>query len=102
MICPACQRPIPSVRGGLMATDEPVMIYWRGIALDIKGAKARLMAALIQRGEVSHGMIEAVAGGYGSAKVHVCNLRRILRGCGVPVEIECVRGWGYRLAVSEA
>ena len=81
-----------------MATDDPTVIYWQGIALDLSGAKARLLVMLIRRGDVSHAMVEAVAGGYASAEVHMCNLRRILRAYGVPVSITCERGWGYRLA----
>ncbi len=97
--CPSCGRPMPAflLDGRLMATEQPTVIYWQGIALDLSGAKARLMAALIRRETLSHAMIEAIAGGANTAKVHICNLRRILRAHAIPVTIICERGWGYRL-----
>lgn len=105
--CPTCQRDIPlrAARGPLLVTSEPWRIYWQGKAIErVPAMQVRLLYVLVRRGEATISALDMLLREDATPqalRVHILRLRRLLRVEGIPLEIENIHGWGYRLVDKE-
>lgn len=88
---------------GLMVRSEPWRVYWQGLRVDsITQMLARFLFILLRGqsnkvGYFAFDMCLRDDAGPTTTKVHVSRLRTQLRAHQIPVEIQNIHGWGYRL-----
>lgn len=101
--CDKCGHVLPTDWHGL-ALSEHGDVFWRGIKqVSIPMGQASILRTLMARGEASSGSLEMLSDNASgkAAMVQISHLRRVLARYSIPVEIQNIYGWGYRLVVSD-
>ncbi len=103
--CPYCDGPLDRQisRGGLTVTADPSEAYWQGERLPIPPTKARMLYALARNGKAHRDVLSGITSGVtaNNVQVHISALRKLLVCLGVPMRIEAVPSWGFRLVFDE-
>lgn len=95
--------PLRLSRGPLTVMSAPWRTYWRGLSIGaIKPMQSKMLYVLmLADGEtVPHAEFDLLLNedtGWNAVAVHFSMLRRAFRTREIPIEIESVRGRGYRL-----
>ncbi len=100
MICHHCGQDMPEAHEwhGLRV-DSAGSVYWRGIRhLAFTKTEARILLILARRGEAPHLSLEMLSESIESITVHICRVRKKLKEARIPIGIENIYGFGYRLA----
>ena len=95
MICERCSEQVPVVasRGSLTVRSEPWYVTWNGQQVRMRPEQAEALFALVRRRHGA-GFFE-LGPSVASARWRVWKLRKSLTG--LPLEIESIPEWGYRL-----
>jgi hypothetical protein len=103
--CHGCGQYLPErvERGGLVVQRDPSVVFWRGERVEMKPALASMLRLFVRFGDVPHEALDNVHCGTAVKTTWdmLGRLRKALAAVTDEVKIKNVRGWGYRIEISE-
>ena len=102
--CLECGQDIPrSSQWNGLHISESGQVSWQGMKVQVSPTQAKMLFVLARRGEATRFSLEMTSKSDGGkvVDVQICNLRKKLRAAGIPVRIQNIHGFGYRLELIE-
>ena len=99
--CPHCGAPRVTA-GRFVVEGDPRVITYDGVRLKLPPMRVKMLAHLIEHGDMSHEALQALLTPTAISRVDTAHIS-YLRGALPPgVRIDSVRGWGYKLGTPAA
>jgi DNA-binding response OmpR family regulator len=104
--CPHCGAETPDTLtlGDLAVSYNPPETLWKGKRLNISPAESRQLYTMMRRGRASYDALAILPSGEycgtDVVRTRICKIRRKFAEAGVPIVIESVREYGYKIGLA--
>lgn len=104
--CPHCGAETPDTLslGDLAVNYNPPEVLWKRLRLNISPAESRQLYALMRRGRASYDALAILPSGEycgtDVVRTRICHIRRKLKAADVPVVIESIPLYGYKIGLA--